>query len=326
MGIAGYTETVTLDGFYASTWQQIDKELADSQNLEYPTFAWMDSFAEKGEGRRVEFPVKLGSFSGDADLDFDSLDTVTPENPNIATVGVQNWFTKSKRVAITDDAARANQGSKAKYAFVKEQLAEGDLNQQLGVNTDLWAASQNTRKVMSIAVTISTTTSTGTPSGVSRATYSNWRQIYQNCGGSAFTSVFLNNYRSAKHLVAKGPSTKNAMTMFMDDSIHALWERVTDSREQTIMSTSRKGLAPVISEAPVLGGVAMIWDHGYPDSTTVRLLTDKTWKYKKFFEVMAGAPVRANNARYVTYEVTRQGALYCNALRWNAVIGNFTNA
>lgn len=324
--VAGYSETLTLDGFYASTWQQIDKELADAQNLEYPTYAWVESLSEKGEGRRVEFPVKLGSFSGDADMAFDSLDTVTPENPNLTAPGIQNWFTKTKRVAITDDMQRANLGTKAKYNYVKEQLHEGDLNQQNGLNTDLWAAAQNTNKIMSLAVTISTTTATGTISNLPRATYANWRQIYQNAGGSAFTAVWLNNYRTAKHSIARGPSTKKSMTLFMDDTVHGLYERITDSREQTIMSSGKKGLAPVLSEALVLGGVMILWDHGYVNSTTTRLLTDDTWKFKKFFEVMAGPPIRANNARYVTYEVTRQGALYCNNLRDNAIIGNFTAA
>lgn len=324
--VTGYSETLTLDGFYASTWQQIDKELADSQNLEYPTYAWVDALSEKGEGRRVEFPVKLGSFNGDSDLAFDSLDTVTPENPNLTVPGIQPWYTKTKRVAITDDMARANQGTKQKYAFVKEQLREGDLNQQDGLNDNLWLASQNANRIMSIAVTISTTTSTGTVSSISRATYGNWRQTYQNCGGSAFTSVWLNNYRECKHIISKGPSTKVGRTLFMDDSIHSLWERVTDTREMTIMSSGKKGLAPVLSEAPVLGGVTILWDHAYPNSTSTTLLTDKTWKHKKFYEVLAGPPIRANNARYVTYEVTRQGALYCNGLRWNAIIANFTNA
>ena len=297
--VASYTETLTLDGFYAATWQQIDKELADSQNLEYPTHAWMESMGEQGEGRRVEGAVKLGTFNGDSDLDFASLDTVTPENPNLSVPFIQNWFTKTKRVAITDDEARANQGTKQKFAFVKEQLKEGDLNQQSGLNTDLWASTQNARKVMSLAVTISTTPTTGSISSVSRATYSNWRQIYQNVGGLAFTSAWLNNYRDAKHLVAKRPSSLNAMTLFLDDTCHALYERITDTREHTVMSTSKKGLAPVLSEALVLGGVRILWDHGYPNSTTSRLLTDKTWKYKKFYELMAGSPIRANNGNFL---------------------------
>jgi len=327
-GITSISITYNYDDFLASTAAKYIKGMpTDSTFKEQVTFDWALSLDKGGctpSGVWVEFPVQLGSYSGSTDLVFGGMDTITPQDAEVATVGKVTWYEKYLMAAISQDKLEANKGSELKYNYVKGQLDNAIDTQRAEFNTDCWAASQNALKITSIATAISTTTGSGTVETLSRATYSNWNQTATNAGGSAFTSVGLNNMRTLYHTISKGPTKGMPDTIFWDATVDALYERLTDARERTEMATSGKGNKPVISQRPVFRSCEILWEPvDYPNSTTLRMLNSANWHHCPFRTDQPGAARPPFNGLWYAYPVGRVGVLWCDALRWQGLVHNF---
>jgi hypothetical protein len=328
--IAPNSETRYYDTFFASTKAAYQAEPVDSYYKEPVTKKWIFSLADSGTalGERVEFAVMLGSFNGSSKLAYGSLDTVTPQDAETTTIGFLTPFTYAMSVGISKQKMKANEGQARKYNYVKGQLDQAIRGQHAQINTDAWASSQDTLAITSIANVISTTTNSGSAFNLSRSTYSKWQQTYVNLAGAAYTASGLNGMRTAEHSIRRGPTAGLADTLFWDDTVDALWQRVTDSRERTEMATSGKGKKPIISESAVFRGMEILPEPvDYPNSTTMRMLVSSHWHFKPFQSDLPGEAKSPYNdgAGWYAYPVVQSGAFWCDSLRFGgAIVGNFT--
>lgn len=319
----------TYDVFFSACRAKYMTEPKDSVYREPVTFEWMKSLkgGGKGGGTRVEFGVRLGSPLGNTDLTFGGTDTISPEEIEDTTIGIANYVEPYKLAKLSKDQILAAKGY-AKYDYVKETLDNFISSWKRSENTNLWASSQDSKKVQSISVAVSTTTATGTLfTNLNRATYSAWRQTNQDAGGSPFTSVGLSNMRTLYWALSRGPNRTFPDTIFWDLTVQALWEQVTDAREMTEMATVRDGKKPIISEAAVFRGCRIYPEPvDYPNSTTLRMLTSSTWHYASMLEEMPGEPSAPVDGRWWAYPVGGIYTFWCDALRDNGLVSNFTAA
>jgi hypothetical protein len=326
------TESRSYDTFFASTKAAYVAEPVDSVFKEPVTYKWMMGLSDSGTalGERVEFPVMLGSFSGASDLAYGSLDTVTPQDAEISTIGWGTPFTKALSVGISKQKLEANKGQARKYNYVKGQLDQAIRGLKALVNTDLWASSQDTLKVLSLANSVSTTTGSGSVTNLSRATYSRWNQTYVNLAGAAFSASGLNGMRDGEHSIRRGPTSGGPDTIFWTDTIDAIWQRLTDSREWTEMATTGAGKKPILSEAPVFRKCHIYAEPvDYPNSTTLRMLDSSHWHFKPFQSDLPGDPKAPYNdgAGWWAYPVVQSGYMWCDSLRFGAlIVGNFAGS
>jgi len=327
-GITSNSITYAYDDFLASTAAKYIKGMpADSSFKEQVTWDWVMSLDKGGctnSGVWVEFPVQLGSYSGSTDLVFGGMDTITPQDAEVATVGKITWYEKYLMAAISQDKLEANKGSELKYNYVKGQLDNAIDTQRAEFNTDLWASSQNSLKILSIATAISTTTSSGTVETLNRATYTNWQQTATSAGSAAFTTVGLNNMRTLYHTISKGPKSGKPDSIFWSPSVDALFERLVDARERTEMATTAPGKKSFIGLRPGFRTCEIFWEPvDYPNSTTLRMLNSKTWHHCPFRADQPGTARPPFNGLWYAYPVGRVGALWCDALRWNGIVHSF---
>lgn len=320
--------TYSYDDFLASTRAKYIAGMPTDSVFKTPvTWEWvqsLDSGSATASGVWIEFPVQLGSYSGSSDIVFGGMDTIDPQDAEVATVGRIKWYSKYMMVAISQDKLEANSGSEKKYDYVKGQLDNARQTQMAEFNADLWGASQSALKITSIAATISTTTTTGSVEELSRATYNLWRQTNTDLAGAPFTTSGLNGLRTLEHTIQRGPKVGKPDTIFANSTVTALWEQTTDAREWTEMATSGKGKKPIISEAPVFRGCEWLEEPvDYPNPTTLRMLNSKTWHHKTFRAEEPGKPRPPFNGLWYAYPVGRAGALWCDALRWNGLLSNF---
>lgn len=319
------TESVTLNNMYNSTHPKWKKELVDALHDEYTCYGWITRNKGRGEGRRGEFSVKYQGYNNVSSNGFDSATTVTPENPNISIGGNYNWGTYELFPQITYDAMRANEGSKRKYNYVKEQLDEAEMSIQKSINESLWVGTQNTNKFTSIAVVVSTTTGSGTVHNISRSTYQIWRQVAQDCSAVPFTSGGINNMRTLYNNVSRGQKKNKPDTIFSNATCWGLYERLTDAKD--FLQMTRDGAKGTkLSEAFQFRTCLWMWDDDYPESTTLRMLNSEFWDYEEFSTTMPGKPIPAGNGRFETMEMSIVGQLYCTALKFQGILHNFTAA
>lgn len=322
------SETLSYDSFFASTRQKYmtepPKQAVFRQRV---TLDWVQNLADKGGppgGLWVEFPVTLGSYSGVSDLVFGGTDTVTPQDADISTVGKATYAENYLFASISQDKMEANKGPYRKYDYVRNQIDMAVVGWEAAQEADLWAASQDALKLTSIATAISTTTTTGTVETLNRATYTFWRQTNTDAGGVAFTTAGLNNMRTLYHTISRGPTEGRPDTIFMDQTVHALYERITDARERTEMAVTGTGKKPIISEAPIFRTCEIMWvPTSYPNSTTLRMLNSSTWHYTKFRKDLPGEARQNFNGFWWAYPVGMVHQLWCDALRWNGLVSNF---
>src|SRR6185503_6037377 len=327
-GIAGNTESRVYDTFFASTKAAYVDEPVDSYYKEPVTKQWAFGLSDAGGkfGERLEFPVMLGSFNGSSKLAFGSLDTVTPQDSEISTIGWLSPFTYAGSVGMSKQKMRANDNA-TKYKYAKGQLDQFIRGQHAQINNDFWAATQDVLAVTSFAVVVSTTTSSGLAFNLSRSTYSKWQQTYTNLGGVAASVGLLNGMRDTEHAMRRGPTSGGPDTIFWNDTLDAIWQRLSDNKERTEMATGGKGKKPIISESIVFRKCMTYPEPvDYPNSTTCRMFDSAHWHYTEFQSDLPGDAKSPYNdgAGWYAYPVVQSGAVWCDSLRFGAaIIGNF---
>lgn len=321
------TESRSYDTFFASTKVKYGGEPVDSVYRKPRSWEWVKALSDKGStqaGERVEFPVMLGSFAGSSDLAYGSLDTYTPQDVEISTIGWGSYFTKVGAVAISEQKMRANEGVSRKYNYVKGQLDQFIRGQDAELNTDIWAASQDALKILSLATAISTTTGSGSVLNLSRSTYSKWRQNYTNLASAAFTASGLNGFRTIHHALSQWATGGEPDTIFMDDTLHAIYERITDAKEITYMADGGKGKSPTLSLAMNFRGCEIIHEPvDYPESTSARFFNSSTWHFQSIQSDKPGDAKPPFNGMWWAYPIVQAGFLWCDSLIRNGICANF---
>lgn len=327
--IPGNTESVIWDSFFSATRAKFLGKPKVQTYRTPKTWNWVKGLqGDQGSGTRCEFAATLGTFSGSTDLPFGSLDTITVQDYEITTTGWVNWFTKAALCGISEQKMKANSGKEKKYSYVDGQLDAMIAGQDDEFETDLWRSTQATDKIQSLAVTLSTTTGSGSPENLSRATYVNWNQIYTNLAGAAFSAAGLNGFRTIYHSLSDIGNFSPPDTIFMSSGLHATYERITDSKEITQMADAgKKGKHPILSEAMVFRGCTIIYiPSAIGNDTTARFVNSSTWHYIPLMSMLPGAHRQPANGLWYAYPVVQSGALVCDALRANGLVGNFLNS
>jgi hypothetical protein len=324
------SESRDYNTFFTSTKEAYQAGPVDSYYKEPVTYKWLMSLGDSGSdlGTRVEFGVNLGSYGGASNPAFGSTDTVTPQTAETKTIGWTIPVNYVQSIAISKQMLEANKGRARKFDYVKGELDTGISGVKAQINTDAWATSQDISKSTSLAFVISTTTGSGSPFNLNRATYSKWQQTYVNMAGAAFSASGLNGMRTAEHAIRRGPTTGGPDTIFWNDTIDAIWQRQTDGRERTEMATTGKGKKPILSESIVFRGCEILPEPvDYPDSTTLRMLDSSHWHTKKFQMDLPGNPKAPYNdgAGWWAYPLVICFATWCDSIRFGgAIVGNFT--
>jgi len=285
---------------------------------------------ENPTGRRYEWPVELGTPSGVQRRAFDTAPALAGQTPNILVTASEDIATYEYLMEMTDDRMKLVKSPQVLVNTVEALTKNFGKKMLDDINRDFLATSTATNGVVSVIAVLPATPTSGTIHNLSRTTYSNWQSGTTTTGG-AFSAVGYNQMRARYLAQSRGQGDDEPDLILSDDEIFNAWWQLNDSRDNFWLDESEDG--KTTRRAMKFLNAKWVWDHNYPNATTLRMINSshiemkvigETGKDEDKMGVSFGEWIHAVNASKSACIVKWQGQACWKAFRYSGQISGLT--
>jgi len=260
------------DTIIATTWDYRVKEFADNIFIEYPLFDALVKNKKSGSGNRVEVPIEYEKSATGKFLSSD-LETLTPAQSDPGSLAFYDWVEHVDSLAISEVTRRKNSGAQKFFDIVNFLITNKLNSERDAIAKAWWASSPTATESLSIPSIITTTNTTGSVGGISRATNSFWRQQVNSAVGSFAIngrSLITKTYNDC----SKGQNSKAPKLILTDQTGFENAEMHLAARERLVLEATGRSNQEIGYDGIKFKNAVIYWDdycsstNGGPSSST----------------------------------------------------------